>query len=76
MANLHQEIQNLNLDKETLENDLNKYHLDHAPTKVQTNSSFYNTEVDKQCSCQDCLNLSGKLSLDSVTMQMLKGHCI
>ena len=74
MAKLHQEIQNLNLDKETLENDLNKFHLVHTPTKVQTKSSSYKTEVNRQCSCQECRNLSGKLSLDPITMQMLKGQ--
>ena len=74
MAKLHQEIQNLNLDKETLENDLNKFHLDHTPTKVQTKSSSYKTEVNRQCSCQECRNLSGKLSLDPITMQTLKGQ--
>ena len=67
MAKLHQEIQNLNLDKDVLESDLNKYHFDHAQ------SSSYNTEVYEQCSCQDCQNLSGKISLNSVTMQMLEG---
>ena len=67
MAKLHQEIQNLNLDKEVLESELNKYHFNH------TQASSYKTEVYEQCSCQDCQNLSGKISLNSVTMQMLEG---
>ena len=68
MAKLHQEIQNLNLDKDGLESELNKYHLDHKQ------SSSYKTEIYKQCSCQDCQNLSGKISLNSLTMQMLEGQ--